>query len=592
MTVRAQFFDSVAGDRIYNAADFSVHLAGIYSDGYIQDNDTDGLKVTQSSPLAKSVTVSPGKAFIQGRFLEVFSSVETLTVPDNALGATRLDAVFVRIDFVNRVGSLVYKTGTTVSRPTFVRDSTMWELQIANVDAPNAFTQIVQNDITDRRNDLFLCGKSKPTTLRQNFQNTGISGWRRIAVTNGFFRSTEAQRFNVAFANFMIRSQNSSLGQHDHLSITVAALNGVPVLYLNSRARNDLGRNFDAVRLVFDPTQIDERIALEVFVTSTTALCTYEINHNYSENGWFPLNWTAGSVPGGFSECKLDFTIDDLVTGFATSETILNAFGVTRLGTVIAKSDVRLENNESILGKEVGGTTRELIKMNAADQVQVGNTTNKTNHPNDLLLSVNNKFIQATEIDGLTVRSILGLNNLNNVAVGTTARTLFLLGLGAAPQFFDGVNIFNVFHSGFVQPQARVFHNANQSIANNTATALAFNSERWDTNVIHDNVTNNSRLTAKTKGLYHIEANIEWDANATGIRQIFFRVNGATVIAAQRHSAASAGTTQMNISTDYQLAVNDYVETIVLQTSGVALNVLVNAQFSPEFSISFISPTP
>ena len=35
-------------------------------------------------------------------------------------------------------------------------------------------------------------------------------------------------------------------------------------------------------------------------------------------------------------------------------------------------------------------------------------------------------------------------------------------------------------------PGARVYHNANQSISNTTVTALAFNSERWDTDTIHD----------------------------------------------------------------------------------------------------------
>lgn len=134
---------------------------------------------------------------------------------------------------------------------------------------------------------------------------------------------------------------------------------------------------------------------------------------------------------------------------------------------------------------------------------------------------------------------------------------------------------------------ARVYHNANQSIANNTVTALAFNSERYDTNVIHDNTTNNSRLTCKTAGVYHITLSASFDANATGVRAFYIRLNGtvANYIALAHLQAVTVASTStaVTISATYGLAVNDYVEAVVFQSCGGALNILATPPYSAEF---------
>jgi hypothetical protein len=135
-------------------------------------------------------------------------------------------------------------------------------------------------------------------------------------------------------------------------------------------------------------------------------------------------------------------------------------------------------------------------------------------------------------------------------------------------------------------PAVRVYHNAAQSITNNTATVLAFNSERYDqaggvASTQHDTATNNSRLTCRYAGIYSICANIEWLSSATGIRQLYLRLNGTTIIA--QVYASSPGFSSQVVSTHYSLAVNDYVEAYVVQTSGGALSVGSAANYSPEF---------
>lgn len=135
-----------------------------------------------------------------------------------------------------------------------------------------------------------------------------------------------------------------------------------------------------------------------------------------------------------------------------------------------------------------------------------------------------------------------------------------------------------------VSRTARVYHDASQSIADATAAVLAFNTERYDTDTIHDTVTNNSRLTCKTAGKYRITANVQWAANGTGSRGVYIRLNGVTPIAYELIATASTTLkTIQEVTTVYDLAVNDYVEMVVYQNSGGALNAETAANYSPEF---------
>jgi hypothetical protein len=138
-------------------------------------------------------------------------------------------------------------------------------------------------------------------------------------------------------------------------------------------------------------------------------------------------------------------------------------------------------------------------------------------------------------------------------------------------------------------PACRVYHNAAQATVNNVALALSFNSERYDTNTMHDTVTNNGRITIKTAGLYHVYASIEFAANATGFRQIYFQVNGATIIAASSIPTPGTGVgAGLVLSTEWKFAVNDYILCVVAQNSGGGLNVLSGNAYTPEFGASWI----
>jgi hypothetical protein len=133
-------------------------------------------------------------------------------------------------------------------------------------------------------------------------------------------------------------------------------------------------------------------------------------------------------------------------------------------------------------------------------------------------------------------------------------------------------------------PAAKVYHNANQTINNNAATALAFNSERFDTDTIHDPAAN-TRLTCKTAGRYLITAMCRFAENATGIRELSIRLNGGTFIADDVRMATSGNVTALMVSCVWDMAVNDYVEAIAYQNSTVGLDVVFGNAYSPEFSM-------
>ena len=142
-------------------------------------------------------------------------------------------------------------------------------------------------------------------------------------------------------------------------------------------------------------------------------------------------------------------------------------------------------------------------------------------------------------------------------------------------------------------PAARVTRSSAQSIPDSLNTNLAFDQERYDTAGVHDNATNNSRLTAPVTGIYAVTAQFTWGGSAgTGCRFAGVMKNGSTLIA---RSQQLPGDDDENITTQVRLAAGDYVEVLVLQTSGGSLTVAANGiaqQFTPEFSMTWLAPGP
>lgn len=135
------------------------------------------------------------------------------------------------------------------------------------------------------------------------------------------------------------------------------------------------------------------------------------------------------------------------------------------------------------------------------------------------------------------------------------------------------------------KPSCRVYNSAAISVANNANVALTFNSERFDNAAMHSTSSNTSRLTVPTggAGLYLLGGSVAFAANSTGYRYISIYLNGATHLAINLSPAMSGNDHYLAISTLHALSDGDYVELVVAQTSGAAVNVLTAGNYSPEF---------
>ena len=121
--------------------------------------------------------------------------------------------------------------------------------------------------------------------------------------------------------------------------------------------------------------------------------------------------------------------------------------------------------------------------------------------------------------------------------------------------------------------KARVFNTLHTSILTETDTPLSFNSERWDTDTIHDLSINPTRLTCRTAGTYLIVGHVSFYPNPTGRRYVTLRMNGSADLALQSVPALSLGSTVFSVATVVEMAANDYVELYVVQGSGGPLDV-------------------
>lgn len=140
-----------------------------------------------------------------------------------------------------------------------------------------------------------------------------------------------------------------------------------------------------------------------------------------------------------------------------------------------------------------------------------------------------------------------------------------------------------LYHEG-----ARVTHSATLSVPDTTWTPHPFNTERWDTDAIHDNVVNNSRLTCKTAGRYIIIGQIYWSTNAVGDRAAKIHLNNTIDITFERRGTNTETTATYIISTIYHLSVSDFVELVLWQNSGGALSDTLISQRCPEFMMERI----
>lgn len=117
-----------------------------------------------------------------------------------------------------------------------------------------------------------------------------------------------------------------------------------------------------------------------------------------------------------------------------------------------------------------------------------------------------------------------------------------------------------------------------QSLGNNTYTAISFDGETYDTDTMHDNVTNNSRITFTTAGKYMIFASGPYITNNSALATKI-TLNATTTLVEEIRNNTGAGNETIVLAVAYQATAGDYVEFY-----GKAISGNYNANTSCSFS--------
>ena len=213
----------------------------------------------------------------------------------------------------------------------------------------------------------------------------------------------------------------------------------------------------------------------------------------------------------------------------------------------------------------------------------------------NLLLTTQDDIIVRGAADperlNIAASRIVGKGSAGNLAALTGAQVMAVLSGQAAADF--AMNTHKI--TGVVDPAAaqdaatkkyvddnlpagpytqgcRIYNNAHFAVADATAWVThPFNAEDYDTDTMHDLVTNNERITFTTAGKYLVVLQFKWDANVTGRRIIGIRDNNGTFITFSEQAIPGNFTFNMNVVTLENFSAADWVEAICYQNSGGAL---------------------
>lgn len=165
-----------------------------------------------------------------------------------------------------------------------------------------------------------------------------------------------------------------------------------------------------------------------------------------------------------------------------------------------------------------------------------------------------------------------GLDSTAFLLAGATAADSNKLGGISAPLYLLTSDA-NAAYAQITARGARVHKSAAQSIPNDTLTAVNFDSESFDTDALHDLVTNNNQVKLNKVGKWLVDGQIGFAAGGTGRRQAYIRRNG-TITAFDSRTANATGTTVMQVSdVVVSTATTDFVDLAAYHEQGAALNV-------------------
>jgi len=124
-----------------------------------------------------------------------------------------------------------------------------------------------------------------------------------------------------------------------------------------------------------------------------------------------------------------------------------------------------------------------------------------------------------------------------------------------------------------------------------SATALSWDVEISDNSGMHDNVTNNTRITATRAGLYEFLVSL-YNSNTSGMGTVYGRLNGTTDIPGSLDRDTADATAALPLRTTFPIALvaGDYVEIMVLHATAAGNIAGGTAQGAAVVTAKWIGP--
>lgn len=150
MAITSGFFNSVDGDRKYNADDMSMYFEGLVSDG-VYESVGGALQVKAISGM--EIGVQSGRAIVNSKWMKN-NATYNLTLTAAHVTFNRYTAIVVRLDMLSRTFTIEMKDGesaTTPTKPAITNNNSVKELCLAYIYVAAGATVITQANISDMR---------------------------------------------------------------------------------------------------------------------------------------------------------------------------------------------------------------------------------------------------------------------------------------------------------------------------------------------------------------------------------------------------------------------------------------------------------
>lgn len=202
MSITSGFFDAVETssgvyDRVYNAADFAHYFSLFIGNGVYPDPST-GLQVKANAVPNMGVSISAGNGWINGYYITL-DAAESRSITTANATLSRIDSVVIGLNYTTRSITLYVKTGAPSANPiapALTRNTSTWELELAQILVAAGAANITQSAITDMRSNKSRCGIV--TGVIDQIDTTGLFAQYTAAFNEWFTGVKETLTTNVA----------------------------------------------------------------------------------------------------------------------------------------------------------------------------------------------------------------------------------------------------------------------------------------------------------------------------------------------------------------------------------------------------------